>query len=107
MRSLFHILVAAAATHGLVVVDLSGADLPTQMGCAIHAGFQAGRDAAAVVALRRAGAIVAGKAATTAYAIGPGGPTEWTKAWYPISGRMSVIESASISSTIIAIVFFG
>ncbi|MFC3229145.1 amidase family protein [Marinibaculum pumilum] len=51
------------------------ADLPTQMGCAIHAGFQAGRDAAAAAALRRAGAIVAGKAATTAYAIGPGGPT--------------------------------
>ncbi|MEQ8349245.1 MAG: amidase family protein [Sneathiellaceae bacterium] len=50
-------------------------DLPTQMGSPIHAGWQAGRDAAAVAALRAAGAIVAGKAATTPYAIGAGGPT--------------------------------
>lgn len=45
------------------------ADLPTEMGCpAIYGGWQPRGDAAIVTALKRAGATIAGKTATTAFA---------------------------------------
>ena len=46
------------------------ADLPTQMGSAIYAGWQPRWDAACVHALRSGGAIVVGKTVTTAFACG-------------------------------------
>jgi Asp-tRNA(Asn)/Glu-tRNA(Gln) amidotransferase A subunit family amidase len=44
------------------------ADMPTQMGAALYAGWRPKADAAVVSALRRAGASIVGKATTTAYA---------------------------------------
>ena len=44
------------------------ADMPTQMGAALYAGWRPKADAAVVSALRRAGATIVGKATTTAYA---------------------------------------
>ncbi|WP_146619933.1 amidase [Acuticoccus sediminis] len=51
------------------------ADSPTTCGSPILAGFEARRDAAAVAALRRAGAVVLGKTVTTEFAVGAAGPT--------------------------------
>jgi Asp-tRNA(Asn)/Glu-tRNA(Gln) amidotransferase A subunit family amidase len=44
------------------------ADMPTQMGSDIFAGWRSGRDAAAVAALREAGAVILGKTVTTEFA---------------------------------------
>ena len=44
------------------------ADMPTQQGSALFDGWQTGRDAAAVAALREAGAVVVGKTVTTEFA---------------------------------------
>ena len=44
------------------------ADMPTQMGSPLFAGYRSGRDAASVTALRRAGAIILGKTVTTEFA---------------------------------------
>ncbi len=44
------------------------ADLPTEYGTAIHRGFQPRNDAAIVSLLKRAGAVVVGKTASTEYA---------------------------------------
>ena len=51
------------------------ADLPTQMNSPIYEGWQSGRDAACVRALRRGGAILLGKTVTTEFAAGRSGPT--------------------------------
>jgi Asp-tRNA(Asn)/Glu-tRNA(Gln) amidotransferase A subunit family amidase len=51
------------------------ADMPTQMNSAIYAGWQPGRDAAAVYALRESGAVIVGKTVTTEFATGVSGPT--------------------------------
>ena len=51
------------------------ADLPTQMNSPIFEGWQSGRDAACVRALRRGGAILLGKTVTTEFAAGRSGPT--------------------------------
>jgi Asp-tRNA(Asn)/Glu-tRNA(Gln) amidotransferase A subunit family amidase len=50
-------------------------DMPTQMNSAIFAGFQPRRDAACVLALRDAGAVIVGKTVTTEFAFGRSGPT--------------------------------
>ncbi len=50
-------------------------DMPTQMGSPIYAGFQPRRDAACVVALKHAGALIVGKTVTTEFATGRAGPT--------------------------------
>lgn len=47
------------------------ADMPTQMGSALYAGYHSNRDAASVCALREAGAIVLGKTVTTEFAAPP------------------------------------
>ena len=44
------------------------ADLPTEYGSAIHEGHRPARDSACVAALRRAGAVILGKATTTEFA---------------------------------------
>jgi Asp-tRNA(Asn)/Glu-tRNA(Gln) amidotransferase A subunit family amidase len=43
-------------------------DMPTELGSPLFAGFRSQRDAAAVVALREAGAVVVGKTVTTEFA---------------------------------------
>jgi len=43
-------------------------DMPTQMGSPLFAGWQSGRDAASVAALREAGAVIVGKTVTTEFA---------------------------------------
>ncbi|HEV2954566.1 MAG TPA: amidase [Xanthobacteraceae bacterium] len=43
-------------------------DMPTQMGSPLFEGWRSGRDAAAVYALRAAGAVIVGKAVTTEFA---------------------------------------
>lgn len=49
-------------------------DMPTEMGSPLYAGWQSGRDAATVAALRDAGAIILGKTVTTEFAAThPGG----------------------------------
>jgi Asp-tRNA(Asn)/Glu-tRNA(Gln) amidotransferase A subunit family amidase len=50
-------------------------DMPTQMGSPIYADFQPRRDAASVVALKHAGALIVGKTVTTEFATGRAGPT--------------------------------
>ncbi len=50
-------------------------DLPTQMNSPLATGFRPHRDAAAVWALRRAGAVILGKTVTTEFAVGNSGPT--------------------------------
>jgi Asp-tRNA(Asn)/Glu-tRNA(Gln) amidotransferase A subunit family amidase len=62
---------AAAPLHGLPigVKDIyDTADLPTQYGSRIYAGYQPRADAAAVVLARRAGGLVLGKTVTTEFA---------------------------------------
>ncbi|MBP0464405.1 amidase [Roseomonas sp. PWR1] len=60
----------------VVVKDMiETADLPTQMNNPIFAGWQARRDAAGVLALREAGAVILGKTVTTEFACGNSGPT--------------------------------
>jgi Asp-tRNA(Asn)/Glu-tRNA(Gln) amidotransferase A subunit family amidase len=44
------------------------ANMPTQMGSPLFAGYRSGRDAASVAALREAGAVVVGKTVTTEFA---------------------------------------
>ena len=44
------------------------ADMPTGMGSPLFAGYRSGRDAASVVALRDAGAVIVGKTVTTEFA---------------------------------------
>jgi Asp-tRNA(Asn)/Glu-tRNA(Gln) amidotransferase A subunit family amidase len=43
-------------------------DMPTEMGSPLYRGWQSGRDAASVAALREAGAIILGKTVTTEFA---------------------------------------
>ena len=54
---------------------LETADLPTGFGSPIFAGKQSGRDSAVAWALRRAGAVIVGKAVTTEFADMVAGPT--------------------------------
>lgn len=51
------------------------ADFPTQMNSPIYHGWQSGRDAACVYALRQGGAVIVGKTVTTEFATGASGPT--------------------------------
>ena len=51
------------------------ANLPTQMNSPLYAGWNSGRDAACVRALRRGGAVLLGKTVTTEFAAGRSGPT--------------------------------
>jgi Asp-tRNA(Asn)/Glu-tRNA(Gln) amidotransferase A subunit family amidase len=64
--------------HGLPVAVkdiIDTADMPTELGARLHAGRRPAADAAVVARLRRAGAIIMGKAVTTAYALFEPSPT--------------------------------
>jgi len=50
-------------------------DMPTEFGSPIFKGWNGGRDSACAFALRRAGAVIVGKAVTTEFAGAPPGPT--------------------------------
>lgn len=50
-------------------------DMPTEFGSQVFKGWNGGRDAACVYALRQAGAVIVGKAVTTEFAGAPPGPT--------------------------------
>ena len=50
-------------------------DMPTQMNSPIYQGWHPRRDAAAVWALRQAGAVILGKTVTTEFAVSNSGPT--------------------------------
>jgi len=54
---------------------IATADMPTEMNSPIYRKWRPKADAACVMALRRAGAIVIGKTVTTEFAIGRSGPT--------------------------------
>ena len=54
---------------------LETADLPTEFGSPIFAGYRGGRDSAVAYALRRAGAVIVGKVVTTEFADMVAGPT--------------------------------
>lgn len=47
---------------------MESADMPTEQGSPLFAGWRGGRDAAAVAALREAGAVIVGKTVTTEFA---------------------------------------
>ncbi len=67
-----------SAVDGMPVVVkdmIETADLPTAMNSPIYQGWQARRDAAAVLALRDAGAVILGKTVTTEFACGNSGRT--------------------------------
>jgi len=55
---------------------IATADMPTQMNSPIYKGWRPKSDAAAVAALRQAGAVIVGKTVTTEFAIGRSGPTK-------------------------------
>ena len=55
------------------------ADMPTQMGSALYAGWRSQRDSASVRALKEAGAVIVGKTVTTEFAATEPGPT--TNPW--------------------------
>src|SRR5258707_13706594 len=61
------------------------ADMPTEMGSPLFVGWRTGRDAASVVALREAGAVILGKGVTTEFAATrPGGTRNpWDSARTP------------------------
>ena len=54
---------------------IATADMPTEMNSPIYKGWQPKSDAACVIALRAAGAVIVGKTVTTEFAIGRSGPT--------------------------------
>ena len=55
---------------------IATADMPTQMNSPLYKGWRPKSDAAAVAALRQAGAVIVGKTVTTEFAIGRSGPTK-------------------------------
>jgi Asp-tRNA(Asn)/Glu-tRNA(Gln) amidotransferase A subunit family amidase len=57
------------------------ANMPTEMGSPLFAGYRSGRDAASVAALREAGAVVVGKTVTTEFAASV--PRETRNPWDP------------------------
>jgi Asp-tRNA(Asn)/Glu-tRNA(Gln) amidotransferase A subunit family amidase len=74
------------------------ADMPTGMGSPLFAGYRSGRDAASVVALREAGAVIVGKTVTTEFAATVPGKTHnpWDLARTP--GGSSSGSAAAVGS---------
>jgi Asp-tRNA(Asn)/Glu-tRNA(Gln) amidotransferase A subunit family amidase len=74
------------------------ADMPTEQGSALFAGWRGGRDCAAVAALREAGAIILGKSVTTEFATQPprGTRNPWDLARTP--GGSSSGTAASVAA---------
>jgi len=73
-------------------------DMPTQMGSPLYKGWQSGRDAATVTALREAGAVIVGKTVTTEFAATyPGGTRNpWDKTRTP--GGSSSGSAAAVAA---------
>jgi Asp-tRNA(Asn)/Glu-tRNA(Gln) amidotransferase A subunit family amidase len=73
-------------------------DMPTQMGSPLYKGWQSGRDAATVAALREAGAVIVGKTVTTEFAATyPGGTRNpWDKTRTP--GGSSSGSAAAVAA---------
>lgn len=74
------------------------ADMPTGMGSPLFSGYRSGRDAASVVALREAGAVIVGKTVTTEFAATVPGKTRnpWDLARTP--GGSSSGSAAAVAS---------
>ena len=74
------------------------ADMPTGMGSPLFAGYRSGRDAASVVALREAGAVIVGKTVTTEFATQFAGKTHnpWDLARTP--GGSSSGSAAAVAA---------
>ena len=77
---------------------IATADMPTQMNSPIYKGWRPKSDAAAVAALRQAGAVIIGKTVTTEFAIGRSGPTKnpWDTTRTP--GGSSSGSAAAVAS---------
>jgi len=77
------------------------ADMPTAQGSELFAGWRGGRDAAAVVALREAGAVIIGKTVTTEFALASPGKTR--NPWDPqrTPGGTSSGSAASVGGGMI------
>ncbi len=78
------------------------ADMPTEQGSPLFTGWRGGRDAAAVVALREAGAVVVGKTVTTEFAatVARGTRNPWDLARTP--GGSSSGSAASVASGMVS-----
>ena len=74
------------------------ADMPTGMGSPLFTGYRSGRDAASVIALREAGAVIVGKTVTTEFAATVPGKTHnpWDLARTP--GGSSSGSAAAVGS---------
>jgi Asp-tRNA(Asn)/Glu-tRNA(Gln) amidotransferase A subunit family amidase len=81
------------------------ADMPTQMGSPLFAGYRSGRDAASVAALREAGAVIVGKTVTTEFAATVPGKTHnpWDLSRTPggsSSGSAAAVGSGMLSAAL-------
>jgi Asp-tRNA(Asn)/Glu-tRNA(Gln) amidotransferase A subunit family amidase len=77
-------------------------DMPTEMGSPLYAGWQSNKDAAVVVALREAGAVILGKTVTTEFAATHprGTRNPWDPARTP--GGSSSGSAASVATGIVS-----
>lgn len=80
-------------------------DLPTEMGSPLYKGWQSGRDAATVTALREAGAVIVGKTVTTEFAatFPAGTRNPWDKTRTPggsSSGSAAAVAAGMLSTAL-------
>jgi Asp-tRNA(Asn)/Glu-tRNA(Gln) amidotransferase A subunit family amidase len=88
---------------GIGIKDIiATAELPTQMGSPVHAGYRPGADAACVARLKAAGGYVFGKTVTTAYAYLDPGKTKnpWNAGHTP--GGSSSGSAAAVAASQVA-----
>src|SRR5690606_14381821 len=78
-------------------------DMPTQMNSPYYEGWNSGRDAAHVHALREGGALIVGKTVTTEFGIGRPGPTRnpWNEAHTP--GGSSSGSAAAVAAGMVPV----
>lgn len=95
---------AIGALHGVpVAVDdlFDTADMPTELGSALHAGRTPSRDAAVVAALRGAGAVILGKTATSELGAGAaaaaGNPHDPSRTPGGSSGGAAAVVAAAMA----------
>jgi len=80
-------------------------DMPTEMGSPLYKGWQSGRDAATVTALREAGAVIVGKTVTTEFAatFPAGTRNPWDKTRTPggsSSGSAAAVAAGMLSAAL-------
>ncbi|MGC1777211.1 MAG: amidase [Xanthobacteraceae bacterium] len=106
----------AAAAPGLAALPLSGlpvafkdifdtADLPTQYGSPIYAGYRPRADATAVVMTRRAGGVIIGKTVTTQFASLVPSPTKNPHNLAHTPGGSSAGSAAAVAAGFVPIAF--